>query len=452
MKIKIISPSWLDRNGRVIRTKSRLGKFLNLSFIYVAGLTPAGHELSGADDFFEDLDYDEPVDLVGITAMTSQAPRAYQLAAEYRKRGVKVVMGGFHASFCAEEAGAHVDAVVVGEAEQTWAQVIKDAEAGVLKKVYRAELLQSLEGLPSPRYDLVEGKRQRYLYYPLWLGRGCPRDCKFCSVTAFYGNRYRSRPVKDVLRDAELMPGKKVFIIDDNLGAYGDRLDELFPALAPFKFRILAQVDTRFARNEKLLDLAREAGLEGVYVGFESVFPDRLKDLGKEWMRLETVGQAIKNLQQRGIVIGASLIFGIGPESEDTVKRTLDFLTKWKIDTLALYFYSPLPGTALFKEMVEKGVEFSRDWNRYEGRFPTFSYEGVSGEEMEKLYWSLDHGFYRIDNILRRFARWPRKPVIFFTSLSRNLLTFRVDAKHNRSMFYNGANFLDLLPWYSSER
>ena len=436
-------------NGRPIKTKARIAKFLNLSFIYVAGLTPAGHEVEVEDDFFEELDYDEPVDLVGLTAMTSQAPRAYQIAEEYRKRGVKTVMGGFHASFCPEEASEKVDAVVIGEAEPVWGEVVKDASAGQLKKFYRAELLESLSGLPAPRYDLVKNKRQVYTYYPLWAGKGCPLNCKFCSVTAFYGNQYRSRPVKDIIRDASLIPTKLVFIIDDNLGAYGDALYQLLPELMRFKFRWIAQIDYRFALNEKLLDMAKEAGMELGYIGFETIFPDRLQNIGKGWAKRELYEKAIRNLHRWGIAVAASVMFGIGPENPDTVRETLDFFIDQKVDVLALYFYTPAPGTQLFKELTEQGINFSKDWVRYDGTFPVLFYEGSSWEEMEDLYWSFYQGFYRVGSIMKRFFRIPYGPKFWLIYLGKNLLIFRVDVNHRRSMFYNGVSYLDILSGFS---
>jgi len=277
-------------------------------------------------------------------------------------------------------------------------------------------------------------------------------NCPFCSVAAFYGKRYRSRPVQEVLRDAEYLRGKRVFIVDDNLEAYGDRLYELLPALAPFKFRLYAQVDSRFALNEKLLDLAQAAGMETVFIGLESVVPARLHELGKGWINLEEFKKAARNLHARGILFAASLIFGVGPENEDTVKQTLDFLLEIQADYLALYFYTPLPGTRLFQELSEKKIPFSRDWSRYHGNLPLINYEGSSAEKMEELYWSLYQDFYKVGAILKRHWHIPQRPLFWATSLGWNLLMFRMDVRRHRSMFYNGASYLDLLPWYSSEK
>gem|GEM_PF-3609241 len=330
--------------------------------------------------------------------------------------------------------------------------MIRDAESAQLKKFYHAELISSLEGLPSPRYDLVNGKRQSYQYYPLWLGKGCYQDCKFCSVSAFYHHTYRARPIKDILKDASRIPTKRVFIIDDSLSAYGDCLNQLLPELSQFKFRWFCQLDPKSALDEKLLDLAAKAGMESAYIGFESIFPDRLKNMGKTWTKLDHYARAVKNLQQRGIIVSASLIFGISPESQETVEQVLEFLVNCKIDTLSLYFYCPLPGTRLFEELTRSGINFSKDWSLYDGTHPIIIHEGMTKEQLEQLYWSLYQGFYNLPNTLRRFFRFPHNPKFWASSMARNLLIFRVDVNSRRSILYNGVSFLDLLPWHNSKR
>jgi len=174
--------------------------------------------------------------------------------------------------------------------------------------------------------------------------------------------------------------------------------------------------------------------------------------MGKTWTKLDHYARAVKNLQQRGIIVSASLIFGISPESQETVEQVLEFLVNYKIDTLSLYFYCPLPGTRLFEELTRSGINFSKDWSLYDGTHPIIIHEGMTKEQLEQLYWSLYQGFYNLQNTLRRFFRFPHNPKFWASSMARNLLIFRVDVNSRRSMLYNGVSFLDLLPWHNSKR
>jgi len=452
MRIKIIYPTRLTNEGRPLKTKARLGKIATLATWYLAGLTPSHHEVDIIDDLFEDIDFDEKVDLAAITAMTMQAPRAYQIAAQYRKRGVKTVMGGLHCSFLPEEAAQFADAVVIGEAEPVWPQVLADAEKGALKKFYRAELLESLTGLPSPRYDLIKSKSYDYVIYPLWVGRGCPHNCNFCSVSNFYGRRVRARPVQDIVRDAGLIPAKYVFIVDDNLFVYGKMLYELFPELARFKFKFTAQIDTNLADNDSLLDLAKQAGMDTAYLGFETIFPETLNKMGKGWAKIEKYKEVVKKIHRRGISIHASLIFGLNQETPETVKEILQRLEEWQVDVLSLYFYSPLPGSDLHKELVKNGKQFSRNWSYYDGNHPTLIPEGTTDQALVDLYWKLNQGFYRPFSIARRFLRIPYGPKSYGMQLFRNLFIFNTDVSRRSSIMENFFSFKELFPGYSSLR
>jgi radical SAM superfamily enzyme YgiQ (UPF0313 family) len=452
MRIKIVYPTRLTDQGKPLKTKSRQGKIAPLAAWYLAGLTPPEHEVDVIDDLFEDINFDEKVDLAAVSAMTMQAPRAYQIAAEFRKRGVKTVMGGFHSSFLPEEAAQHVDAVVIGEAEPVWRKLLEDADRGKLEKLYKGIPLESLAGLPAPKYDQLRGKPYSYAIHPLWVGRGCPHNCVFCSVSNFYGRRVRTRPAEDILRDAGHIPGKYVFIIDDNLFSYGKMLHDLLPKLARHKFRFVAQSDISHADNEELLGLAREAGMDTVYLGLETFDRKSLNTLGKGWAKIEKYGEAVKKFHRHGIAVHASLMFGCEPETRETVRETLKKLEQWQADILSLYFYTPLPGSDLYQDLMKKGKTFSRDWTRYDGNHPLLIPEGSTEQEYEELYWSLYQGFYRPLSIAKRFFRMPYGPRAYGMQLFRNLFIFRIDTGRRSSVMENFFSFKELLPGYSSLR
>jgi radical SAM superfamily enzyme YgiQ (UPF0313 family) len=192
MKVLLVQPSRLQEDGSVYKNSTRW--LLGMTLPYLAGLTPPGIDVAIKDDLYEDVPFDAPCDLVGLTCMSHQASRAYQIADEFRRRGRPVVLGGFHATLAPEEALRHADAVVVGEAEGAWPRVLEDAAAGRLAGLYRSPKLSDLKGLPTPRYDLIDLRRYRIPNLPAQTTRGCPYACSYCEVTQVYGARFRYRP------------------------------------------------------------------------------------------------------------------------------------------------------------------------------------------------------------------------------------------------------------------
>ncbi len=450
MKITIIFPTQLDGRGMPIRTRAREGKILNLSFIYLAALTPEEHEVRVIDELFEGICFDAPADLVAVTAMTGQSLRAYQIAEEYRKRGVPVVMGGLHASFFPDEAGRYVDAVVIGEAEGVWQQVLADAQQGRLKKRYQQDAYIRLDGLPTPRYDLIDRKPHRYKYYPVWVGRGCPNNCSYCTVTRFYGRQVRTRPVEDVLRDIRAVSAGRIMFIDDNLFSYKKILPPLFSAMKSMRVNWLAQMDPAAGRDLRLLDMARDAGMETAYIGLESFSARGLQRVRKGWADIDQYSALIDNLHKRGMVVFASMILGLTEENEATIRVTLQRLEAMKIDELALYILTPIPGSRLWEELETVKTDLPRNWSLYDGTHAVITPEGMTPRELETLYWSLYQRFYGLRSIARRFARPPHGPQNYLLSLLRNLLVFRADVMSFRSVHSNDFSLLNLIPGYSA--
>ncbi|MFZ5563009.1 MAG: B12-binding domain-containing radical SAM protein, partial [Thermodesulfobacteriota bacterium] len=278
MKIKLINPAQLDDRGRVLKINREFVSGLTLP--YVAALIPGGHDITIIEESVEKIDFDEPVDLVGLTAITCRAPRAYWIADRYRERGVPVVMGGFHATALPDEALAHCDAVVKGEAEGVMERVVEDASKGRLKGVYQQTAPHSLKGLPVPRYDLISGKNFFIPANPVQATRGCPYHCDFCSVSPFFGSRHRKRPVADVLADMDAA-GPYLVIVDDNLMVDRDYALELFTAMKPLDKVWIGQVDVRSATDGELMKAAADAGCRMLYLGVETLDAESLVRTGK---------------------------------------------------------------------------------------------------------------------------------------------------------------------------
>jgi len=234
LKILLIDPANPGHYFKPSKIDTRLLWFSRLTLAQVAALTPPEFDVTITDENVDTLDLNVDADLIGLTAMTQHAPRAYQLAKHFRARGIPVVMGGVHATMLPEEAKRHVDAVVVGEAEGVWEELLRDVAAGSLKPFYRAERKPVLEGLPHPRRDLLNSKAYATVNC-IETSRGCPFDCEFCSVTAFAGGTFRMRPVREVIEEIERMQAKNIVFIDDNIVGNPRYAKELFEALIPLK-------------------------------------------------------------------------------------------------------------------------------------------------------------------------------------------------------------------------
>ena len=328
-KILLINPSFkgsLHSNIKVLAIPP-----LNLTMI--ARYTPEQYEVEIVDEAVEDLNFDAQADLVGITCMTPLAPRAYELAAHFRKRGVPVVMGGIHASYMPEEALRYADTVVVGEAENIWPRLLEDFAQGRMQKIDQADEQPDIETLLPPRRDLLTGE---YFVQTVQTGRGCPFNCNFCSVTAFNGARYRLRNINSVIDEINSIAAKRLFIVDDNIVGSGEkyiqRAKELFTRLKECDKEWGSQSCLNIVEHDDLLKTARESGCRLLLIGFESMDTDSLKGMHKPVnMRPSTrnFSDAIKKLHDNGIAIVGCFIFGA-----DTRIKTCSgapWISRWKM-------------------------------------------------------------------------------------------------------------------------
>jgi radical SAM superfamily enzyme YgiQ (UPF0313 family) len=277
MKLELIIPS-AESNSR----KQKKAILPPLGLAIVAALTPPDIEVSLTDENVSAIDFEKETDLVGITALTITAQRAYEIADTFRARGVKVVLGGIHPSILPEEASQHADAVVIGEAEGIWPGLIEDFRSNKLQRVYRQNERPSMLNLPIPRRDLFANGA--YLVRnTIFTTRGCPYSCAFCTVTSFFGHTYRCRPVEEVIKEIETLNKKKLVVfLDDNIVGNPKFAKELFRALIPHKIKWVGQASVTIARDDELLKLAAASGCIDLFVGFESLSPASLTAVGKK--------------------------------------------------------------------------------------------------------------------------------------------------------------------------
>jgi len=383
--------------------------FPRLSLPVLASLCPPETEIKIIDEYFEEINFGEPVDLVGISFMTSQAPRAYQIGDEFRKRGKKVVMGGIHASALPKESLAHADAVVVGEAEGIWATVLEDFTKGIMKGVYRSPQFPSLNGLPIPRYDLLQKNRYRLLKinFPIQATRGCPFLCEFCSVSRFWGNQIRFRPVEEVVQEIQKTGLKKMFFIDDNITGHRTYARELFRALIPLKIRWVGQAPLSLAKDEELLSLAADSGCAVLFMGIESLSESNLASIGKGLFKAQEISQLFRRLREKGIQIHASIIFGLDGDGPDVFHETVQFLIREKVAYSEFFLLTPLPGTNLQKRLEAEDRILSYDWSHYDCFHAVFQPLKMDRESLEKGLWDAYREFYSTRSIFQRLIGNP---------------------------------------------
>ncbi len=396
-----------------------------LGLLTVGALTPPDWEVEVVDENQGIRDYAAmpPPDLVGITAFTSQAGRAYELSRQFRAMGVRVVMGGIHASMCPQEALDHVDSVVVGEAEGIWPRVLADARGGGLERLYKAEAVETLTP-PRARHDLLSGG---YAFGAIQTTRGCPLNCNFCSVSSFNGARYRRRPIPEVIEEMASIGEKLVLVVDDNLigtsAADMARAKDLFRALIQARLRKkwIAQVTINMGDDEELLRLAAKAGCVGVFIGFESSTPEGLAELGKKFnlIRKRDLRASVQRIQRHGIIVTGSFIMGCDTDGPGIGRRIADAGLRYGLDMLNALFLTPLPGTRLWDKMHDedriRANTFPRDWQYYTLTFPVARYKQLSQEQIIEEMECCDRRFYAPWRIARRLGSslWRRRhPII----------------------------------------
>jgi len=403
LKIALIQPSRYLPNGQLARSKGFL--FPSLTFPLLAALAPDDVEIVIRDDRFGEVDFAEKVDLVGITSYTTNVIRAYEIADEYRRRKVPVLMGGMHISMEPEEAADHADTVIVGEAEETWPQFIEDFKNGKAKPRYIAEEYPALEHLPVPRFSLLN--RDHYVAWrrrsisrflpvpilPIQTARGCPHNCEFCSVTAFSGRQYRVRPVVDVVNEIRALDLKACFFVDDNIFADRRRAKELFQALIPLRIRWASQGTIGAARDPELLRLARESGCMMMFIGLESIVPQHLREVGKHQNQVEDYGQLLKGYRDADISVTAAMVFGFDSQPASCFDETCDFLIGHGVRYTSWYPLMPYPGTLYLEKLRSQGRLKDPKWwlNRFlSNDFWTLKFTRLPmGEE---AFWK---GFFR---------------------------------------------------------
>lgn len=375
-----------------------------LSMAVLAGLTPNDIEVRFYDDRMEDIPFDEPTDLVAISVETFTALRAYKIARQFRRRGVPVVMGGYHVTLIPEEAQQEADSIILGDAEPVWEQLLHDAGRGELQPVYQGPGRRLLSGI-KPRREIFAGKNYQNLTL-VEFARGCHFKCDFCSITAFHGAAQNHRPAREVVAEMERTNSRRFFIVDDNIVSQPDKARELCRELIPLGINWVGQASIHIAQDHELLELMAQSGCRGVLIGMESLDERNLRDMGKSWNTAQcSYADSLQRFRDHGLAVYGTFVFGYDNDNEDTIRRSVEFGREQKLFLSAFNHLIPFPGTPLYSRLRDEGRLLTEKWWLDPGGRVgdvVFRPRQMEPEELQELCLEARRQFYNWGSIFSR--------------------------------------------------
>ena len=430
MKVAIIEPKrkrwdperdefwefgYISRSFAVHHSK-RFSAF-SLSLVVLASLCPSDVDVKIIDEYVEPIDFDEFFDLVLVTFFTLGATRAYEIGDQFRKKGVKVIFGGVHSSMLPEEAIQHADSVAIGEAEEIIQDIFDDYRSGSLKQFYVAPRKPSIENTPIPRWDKL--KFDRYHNPTTQTSRGCPYSCEFCTVRAYFGSKYRYKPIEKAIEEIKFI--KKlwpkdtfVMISDDDITANRGRAKSLFRSIIPLGIKWMGQGSLAMAKDDELLDLMAKSGGTRIIIGFESISPLALEQMHKNPAnKAQQYAENIKTIQSHGVAVIGSFVVGFDNDDDSVFERTADFIIKNHVAIPQFLILTPFPGTSLYKRLSEEGRILHRDWTKYTTSTVCFKPKKMSEETLQNGYYNSLQKIFSYEGILERmeglWSLWDEK-------------------------------------------
>ena len=396
MRVKFILPALVEATAAAWRP-IKYSLFPPLGLATLAACLGPEHEAVIVDEHVEPLRLDDQPDLVAIQVYITNAYRAYAVADHYRARGAYVVLGGLHVTALPEEAMAHADSIVTGPAEHSFPELLRDLAAGTPRKRYESPV-RTLEFVPPPRRDLI--RRRLYLVpNSIIVSRGCPHHCEFCYKDGFFsgGQPFYTKGVDAALAEIESLPGRHLYFLDDHLFAEPVFASALFDGMRGMKRLFQGAATVRSILSGDLVERAERAGLRSLFVGFETLGAAGLSESRKHQDPCADYTRAIRRLDDLGIMINGSFVFGFDDDDRDVFRRTVDWAVEQGITTATFHILTPYPGTALFARLERQGRIRTRRWDLYDTRHAVFEPRGMSAEELEAGY----------DWARRRFYTWP---------------------------------------------
>lgn len=401
MRLTLVFPS-VGRKAN--RPYVRAWQMQPLSMAVLAGLTPPEIDVRFYDDRMEEIPFDEPTDLAAISVETFTALRAYKIARQFRIRGVPVVMGGYHVTLAPDEARQEADAIILGDAEPIWLQLLDDARHRRLQPEYQGLGRRALAGV-RPRREIF-GRRPYQNISLVEFARGCNFKCDFCAITAFHGANQNHRPAAEVVAEMESIDSRRFFIVDDNIVSQPAKARELCREMARLKINWVGQASIHIAQDDALLESMVASGCRGVLVGMESLDPANLRDMGKEWnLAAASYSESLARFRKHGLAVYGTFVFGYDGDDPATIQRSIDFAREEKLFLAAFNHLIPFPGTPLYRRLQAEGRLLKpRWWLDEQGRVGevTFQPKKMAPDELEERCLDARRQFYGWGSIVGR--------------------------------------------------
>lgn len=422
MKIDIIHPAHYRNDGSLVQSKSwidRLGAYIpHLGPLLIAALTPESHEVRVVEEYLEDVDFNSDADVIALSAQIMQFDRCLDISKEFRARGKKTVLGGYLPSMLPERVEGLFDAIVVGEGDEVWPELLNDIENGRLKPRYQAQKHADIAKLPAPRYDLI--KKDRLILYPVQATRGCPFNCGFCSIASLYGGNHRKRPIEHIVRDIEVSKGRMINFCDDNLCEDVNFATNLFTALDGYKIQWGTQTTINVANYPELLKKARKSGCVLMALGVESFSVKNLETANKTFHAIDKYTESFRRIMDAGISPHALIIFGMADDNRDTFKRTVDYLENLKIPIGQFFILMPYPGTPSGDRIINEGKLIDESLSHFREPYVVFKPEKLTPGELHDGWLYALQSFYSLRSIFKRVILRPN-PLNLWLNLTTNL-------------------------------
>jgi radical SAM superfamily enzyme YgiQ (UPF0313 family) len=415
IKILLVQPKM---NKRPMDTELKMRMSSSLALLTLVSLTPDGNEITIINENIDSIDYNRPVDLVGITLTLDVMPRACKIAEVFRKRNIPVVAGGIHVTCCPEDCLPYFDAICIGPAERVWSRIIHDVKMTSLQRKYCDINNFSGDEIVSPKYHYFQ--QNKYLYTNVVLtSRGCPNRCSFC-YNSCENRMYIRRPISDVIHDIKNLNNRHVLFIDDNFIGDPAYTHELLNCISTMNLVWNAAVTTKILDYPDLLDRMAETGCKSLFIGFESINAESLESVNKD-NKIEHYTALVEAIHSRGIMINASMVFGLDGDKSDTFRRTLDWLIKMRIETLTSHILTPYPGTELYEKMNATGRIIDYNLEKYNTAHVVYKPIGMTADELYQGYRFMYRQFYSFINIMRRMPKnkMQRKAYLLFNLFYR---------------------------------
>jgi radical SAM superfamily enzyme YgiQ (UPF0313 family) len=438
MKITLIKPT-IGRMEQSLYVDE--GRMEPLMLGVLAGLTPQEHEVVLYDDRMESIPYDEPTDLVAITVETYTARRAYEIAAAYRERGVRVIMGGMHVMLLPDEVSAHADSILIGDAETVWEQILQDAKENRLQKIYRAAPGIGQMGGAQPRRSIYKGKS----YLPISLmqfSRGCQFSCNFCAVSRYFDKKHYIRRIDEVIAEVASQERKFVFFVDDNIASHRQAFKELCRELIPLKINWISQATLDLTHDAEAMALMAQSGCIGNVMGFESITPSSLEDAHKVSNdgALSAYRYEIDALRDHAMQTWAAFTLGYDHDTYDSIMETMVFAKKNRFTFAAFNILMPYPNTPFYEQLkAQNRLLYDGQWwlhPQYRFNHAAFIPKQMTPDELTAACHEARSQFNSISSLLYRFSdlKTNLKSLWRATNYLRYALLFRKEVYKKHSM------------------